>query len=164
MSEEVDHPLRITCLIILPNQIPWSMLALQWLSSAPPMGTSSWLWSGAANLYESTKIKTAASSTFQSVSSFNSMLSQSLTWSIDSELLRILVFLIQIFLSWYQILERSITLSLRYSYYSPYQDKLSLIFWSRLMTSFLSLIMTSYSYQPMADSPLISYHTIQLWY
>ena len=41
-------------------------------------------------------------------------------------LLRILVFLIQIFLSSYQILERSMTLSLRYSYYSPYQDKLSL--------------------------------------
>ena len=54
------------------------------------------------------------------------------------------------------------TLSLRYSYYSPYQDKLSLIFWSRFMMSFLSFIMTSYPYQPIADSPLISYHTIQL--
>ena len=68
------------------------------------------------------------------------------------------------FCSWYQILEQSMTLSLRYSYYSPYQDKLSLIWWSRLMTSFLSLIMTSYAYQPIADTPLISYHTIQLWY
>ena len=80
--------------------------------------------------------------------------------NVGRELLRILVFLIQIFLSWYQILERFLTLSLRYSYYSPYQDKLSLILRSRLMTSFLSLIMTSYSYQPIADISLISYHTI----
>ena len=56
------------------------------------------------------------------------------------------------FLSWYQILEQSMTLSLRYSYYSPYQDKLSLILWSRLMMSCLSPIMTSYAYQPIADT------------
>ena len=80
-------------------------------------------------------------------------------------MLRILVFLIQIFLSWYQILERSMTLSLRYSYYSPYQDKLSLIFWSRLMMSFLCISyhdIICLSANGWFTSYLLSYYTVMI--